>query len=191
MVIFFVDNSGSSGVQSKISHINGMTNTLQSVINLPNGRIQNLISEIMMFMQLLQNTKEADSYIYKVSGQGTLTKTIVLRGIVSASDLRIYKGKFYFTSGAKIYSMDINADNPPTSPLLLHLLNNRDGFFTGFNIIDDKIFTAESDQYEDTSTVHVYTLTGHLLKLLLLEEEHLVCIKTKLLIIYKIFFKLY
>ncbi|KUG13904.1 MULTISPECIES: YncE family protein [Elizabethkingia] len=156
----FVDNSGSSGIQSKISYINGMTNTLQSVINLPNGRIQNLISENNDVYAIASKYKEADSYIYKVSGQGTLTKTIVLRGIASASDLRIYKGKFYFTSGAKIYSMDINADNPPAAPLFTTSLNNRDGFFTGFNIIDDKIFTAESDQYEDTSTVHVYTLTG-------------------------------
>ncbi|AKH94548.1 YncE family protein [Elizabethkingia anophelis] len=156
----FVENSPALSDKSKISYINGMTNTLQSVINIPNGRILNLISENNDVYAIASKYKEADSYIYKVSGQGTLTKTIVLRGIASASDLRIYKGKFYFTSGAKIYSMDINADNPPTAPLFTTSLNNRDGFFTGFSIIDDKIFTAESDQYEDTSTVHIYSLTG-------------------------------
>ena len=156
----FVSNSLLPSKRKTISYINGNTNTLQSIITVPYEGIQDIISDNNKVYSICSNYRLADSYIYIISDAGILTKTITLKGIKNASDLRIYNGRFYFTAGPQIYSMDMNADNGPSAPLLSTSLNNRDGFFTGFNIIDDKIITAESDQYENTSTVHVYNLAG-------------------------------
>ncbi|AQX10621.1 hypothetical protein BAY32_15745 [Elizabethkingia ursingii] len=159
----FVQNA-SFGFGNKISYVNGSTNNLQSEVTIPNGQIQNIIANSNNLYVMASDASAADSYIYTLSDSGMITKTTVLKGISQASKLRIDSGKFYFATGVKVYAMDMNATNTPTTPVITASASDQYSGLYGFDVIDGKIYTADSNKFTANSTVTVYSSTGNILK---------------------------
>jgi len=153
----FVQNA-SFGFGNKITYINTSTNNVQSTITLPSGNINKIISNNQNVYAIAAGT--ADSYIYQISSTGSITKTTTLTGIANATNLEISNGKFYFSSGKNVYAMDMSATGVPTSPLFT-VANSVDNFSAlyGFSVINDKIFTSDSNGFTQASKIVVYSAT--------------------------------
>lgn len=161
----FVQNA-SYGYGNKITYINTFTNEVQDIINLPNGNITKMIANNQNVYALAANT--TDSYIYQISNTGAVTKTTTLTGIADAKNLEISNGKFYFSSGTKVYAMDMAATTAPTSPLFT-VASSVDPYsdLYGFSVINDKIFTSDSNGFTAGSKIVIYSaVSGTIIKTL-------------------------
>ena len=156
----FVQNA-SFGFGNKISYIDTSNNTVKSQITLPNGQINKMISNNSNVYAISAGT--VDSYIYQISSGGTITKTIVLAGISSATNLQISDSKYFFSSENKIYAMDTKTEVLPTAPLITVPSNSYSTLY-GFNVVDGKIFTSDAKDFTASSLVTVYKTDGSLLK---------------------------
>lgn len=155
----FVQNA-SYGFGNKITYINTSTNDIQSVITLPDGDINKTISNNNNVYAIAAGT--TDSYIYQINSAGSIVKTTTLTGISNGTNLEIEGNKFYFTSGNKVYSMDMNATTVPTSPLFT-VTDNSFSTLYGFNVVDGKIFTSDANGFTQDSKISVYSTSGVLL----------------------------
>lgn len=158
----FVQNA-SFGFGNKITYINTSTNDIQSTITLPNGNINKIISNNQNVYAIAAGT--TDSYIYQISSTGNITKTTTLTGIANGTNLEISNGKFYFSSGKNVYAMDMTATTAPTSPLFT-VANSVDNFSAlyGFSVINDKIFTSDSNGFTQASKIVVYSTSGTIIR---------------------------
>lgn len=154
----FVQNA-SFGFGNKITYINTLTNEIQDVITVPDGNINKTISSSNSVYVIAGGT--TDSYIYQISSSGNIVKTTTLTGISNASNLEIYGNNFYFTSGNKVYSMNMNATTAPTSPLFT--ISATDLY--GFNVINGGIFISDANGFTQDSEIRVYSLTGSVIKI--------------------------
>lgn len=121
-----------------------------------------------------ESFEEEDGILY-VLGAGKLSKinlsnnqvasTITLPEALtySAQDLTIEDNKLYFTAGASVYTMALNATVVPTTPLLTYNSTSEYGVMYGFNVEDDKIYIADGGDFSSDSKVYTYSLTGTLL----------------------------
>lgn len=159
----FVQHS-SYGYGNKISYINGSSATVQSEITVPNGQIQNIISDNSNLYAITSDASSADSYIYQYSSTGALVKTTTLTGIANAANLNLDNGKFYFNSGMKIYSMDVNSSTVPATLLVTATESSAYSGLYGFKVIDGKIFTSDANGFTADSKITVYSSTGSVLK---------------------------
>lgn len=150
----FVQNA-SYGTGNKISYIKD--NNLQSTITVPNGQINKIISDGSQVHVVSADT--TDSYIYQISNTGSITKTITLTGITKATNLELYGGSYYFSSGNKIYAMPTTSNTVPTSPIITVTSNSYSTLY-GFNVIDGKIFTSDANGFTQDSKVTVYATNG-------------------------------
>ncbi|WP_244140758.1 YncE family protein [Kaistella flava (ex Peng et al. 2021)] len=156
----FVQNA-SYGSGKKITIINPTSNTIEKEVIIPNGNIQKTISTGGSVYTIASTT--TDSYIYKLSPTGAISSTTTLTGIANATNLEIDGSKFYFTSGYKVYSMDITSTAVPTTPVLT-LTDNSWSALYGFSVIDGKIFISNANGFTADSTVEIYSTAGTLLK---------------------------
>ncbi|WP_223605992.1 YncE family protein [Chryseobacterium sp. OSA05B] len=158
----FVQNA-SFGFGNKITYINTSSNDIQSTITLPNGNINKIISNNQNVYAIAGGT--TDSYIYQISSTGSITKTTTLTGIANAKNLEISNGKFYFSSDKKVYTMDMSATTVPTAPLFT-VANSVDNYSAlyGFSVINDKIFTSDSNGFTQASKIVVYSTTGSVIR---------------------------
>ncbi|MEC5171871.1 hypothetical protein [Chryseobacterium nepalense] len=158
----FVQNA-SFGFGNKITYITTSNNEIQSTITIPNGNINKMIASNGTVYAIAAGT--ADSYIYQISNTGSITKTFTLTGISDATNLEIEKGKFYFTSGLKVYAMDLTASTAPTTPLFT-VNNSVDQYSNlyGFSVVNDRIFVSDANGFTEDSKVSVYSTNGSLLK---------------------------
>ncbi|WP_034761295.1 DUF5074 domain-containing protein [Chryseobacterium gregarium] len=158
----FVQNA-SFGFGNKITYITTSNNEAQSSITLPNGNINKMIESNDMVYAIAAGT--SDSYIYQISNTGSITKTYTLTGITNATNLEIEKGKFYFTSGLKVYAMDMTANTAPTAPLF-SVTNSIDPYSNlyGFSVVNDRIFTSDANGFTQDSKISVYSTSGTLIK---------------------------
>lgn len=158
----FVQNA-SFGFGNKITYINTSTNDIQSTITLPNGNINKIISNNQNVYAIAGGT--TDSYIYQISSTGSITKTTTLTGIANAKNLEISNDKFYFSSDKKVYTMDMSATTVPTAPLFT-VANSVDNYSAlyGFTVINDKIFTSDSNGFQQASKIVVYSTTGSVIR---------------------------
>ncbi|WP_312173107.1 hypothetical protein [Chryseobacterium sp.] len=158
----FVQNA-SFGFGNKITYITTSNNEIQSTITIPNGNINKMIASNGTVYAIAAGT--ADSYIYQISNTGSITKTFTLTGISDATNLEIEKGKFYFTSGLKVYAMDLTASTVPTTPLFT-VSNSVDPYSNlyGFSVVNDRIFVSDANGFTEDSKVSVYSTNGSLLK---------------------------
>ncbi|NIF04393.1 hypothetical protein F3J23_02970 [Chryseobacterium sp. Tr-659] len=158
----FVQNA-SFGFGNKITMINTSTNDIQSTITLPNGDISKIISNNQNVYAIAGGT--TDSYIYQISSAGNITKTTTLTGIANAKNIEISNGKYYFTSGKNVYTMDMSATTAPTSPLFT-VANSVDQYSAlyGFSVVNGMIFTSDSNGFTKASTIVVYNTSGSIIK---------------------------
>ncbi|KMQ65450.1 hypothetical protein ACM46_06015 [Chryseobacterium angstadtii] len=158
----FVQNA-SFGFGNKITYINTSTNDIQSVITLPNGNINKIVSSNQNVYAIAAGT--ADSYIYQISSAGSITKTTTLTGIANAKNLEISNGKFYFTSGKNVYTMDMSATTTPTAPLFT-VASSIDQYsdLYGFSVVGDKIFTSDANGFTQDSKIVVYSTSGSIIR---------------------------
>ncbi|SMP24510.1 hypothetical protein [Chryseobacterium profundimaris] len=158
----FVQNA-SFGFGNKITYITTSNNEIQSTITIPNGNINKMIASNGTVYAIAAGT--ADSYIYQISNTGSITKTFTLTGISDATNLEIEKGRFYFTSGLKVYAMDLTASTVPTTPLFT-VSDSVDPYSNlyGFSIVNDRIFVSDANGFTQDSKVSVYSTNGSLLK---------------------------
>ncbi len=158
----FVQNA-SFGFGNKITMINTSTNDVQSTITLPDGNISKIIANNQNVYAIAAGT--TDSYIYQISSTGNITKTTTLTGIANAQNLEISNGNYYFTSGKNVYKMDMTATTTPTSPLFT-VANSVDEYspLYGFSVINDMIFTSDSNGFTQASTIVVYNTSGSVIK---------------------------
>jgi len=159
----FVQNA-SFGFGNKISYINTSTNEVQSEIAVPSGQIQKIVSDNNNVYAIASDFGLVDSYIYQISSTGSITKTTTLTGIENAANLCIDGGKFYFTSGMKIYGMDMNTSAIPSSPIATATQSDAYSGLYGFNVIDGKIFTSDANGFTADSKVTVYDTSGTVIK---------------------------
>lgn len=158
----FVQNS-SYGYGNQISYITPTTNTVASVITLPNGNINKIISNNNSVYAIAYGT--TDSYIYQISSTGNIVNTQTLTGITNATNLQIENGKYYFSSGNKIYSMNIGSTTTPTIPLITAVDGGQYFTLYGFNVVDGKIFASDVKGFTQASEVTVYSAaTGDKIK---------------------------
>ncbi len=161
----FVQNA-SYGYGNKITYINTFTNEVQDVIELPNGDITKMIADNQNVYAIAAGT--ADSYIYQISNTGSVVKTTTLTGIANAKNLEISNGRFYFSSGTKVYAMDMAATTAPASPLFT-VASSVDPYsdLYGFSVINDKIFTSDSNGFTAGSKIVIYSaVSGTIIKTL-------------------------
>lgn len=156
-----VVQNASFGTGKKLTVIDPSTNAVESVVTIPAGNIQKTISNGGNVYTIASTS--TDSYIYKISPAGTLTSTVTLKSIANANNLTIDGSKFYFTSGSKVYAMDMNSTTPPTLPLLTIADNSWSAMY-GFDVIEGKIYISNANGFTADSTVEIYTTTGNLLK---------------------------
>lgn len=154
----FVQNA-SYGYGNKITYIKG--DAVQSVITLPDGQLNKIVTTGANVYAI--SADSANSYIYNISSNGTILKTITIAGIPDATNLEVSSGKFYFTSKNKIYSMDIASSETPKTPIIT-VTNNSFSTLYGFNVINDKIYTSDANGFTAASKISVYSLGGVLLK---------------------------
>lgn len=159
----FVQNS-SYGYGNKITLINSGTNDLQTTITVPNGQVQKIVSDNNNVYAIASDTALSDSYIYQISSSGSITNTTTLTGIANATHLNLDNGKFYFSSGMKIYSMDMSATTVPTAPILTAVETAPYSGLYGLSVIDGKIFTADANNFTANSKITVYNSSGAIIK---------------------------
>ncbi len=130
-----------------ITLIKSSTNSVDKVITLPDsGIVKDLISFDGAAYAL--SSTATDSYIYKISGDGTYTTTKI-SGIGNVQKLRAEAGNFYFIDGGnKVYSKNIvSATAAPktlfTAPASVYGFN----VFNGGIFISNASFTGQSNSY--------------------------------------------
>ncbi|MDR2206195.1 MAG: hypothetical protein LBE36_08595 [Flavobacteriaceae bacterium] len=161
----FVQNA-SFGFGNKISAISTSDNTVLFEISVPNGQIQKTISENGSLYAIASDAVLADSYIYQISPtDGNILKTITLSGISNAMNLCIDGGNFYFTSGMKIYEMNMNATEIPVNPIVTASESQEFSGLFGFNVIGGKIFTSDANGFTADSKITVYNTSGSVIKI--------------------------
>ncbi len=158
----FVQNA-SFGSGNKITIINPTSNTVESEVIVPNGNIQKTISTGGNIYTIASTS--TDSYIYKFSPAGAISSTITLPGIANGNNLEADGNKFFFTSGAKVYSMDMSSTTTPTNPIIT-LSDNSWSALYGFSAINGKIYISNANGFTADSTVEIYSTAGALLKTL-------------------------
>lgn len=158
----FVQNA-SFGFGNKISYITTSNNEVQSTITLPSGNINKMIAYNQSVYAIATGT--TDSYVYKISSTGAITQTYTLTGITDATNLEIEKGKMYFSSGLKVYAMDLTATTAPSTPLFT-VVNSVDPYSNlyGFSVVNDRIFVSDANGFTEDSKITVYSTTGSVLK---------------------------
>ena len=156
----FVQNA-SFGSGNKITIINPTSNTVEKEVTVPNGNIKKTISTGGNVYTIASTS--TDSYIYKLSPTGAISSTITLTGIANGNNLEIDGMKFFFSSGAKVYSMDLSSTEVPTTPVLT-LTDNSWSALYGFSVIDGKIYISNANGFTADSTVEIYSTAGTLLK---------------------------
>ena len=156
----FVQNA-SFGSGKKITIINPTSNTVEKEVTVPNGNIKKTISTGGNVYTIASTS--TDSYIYKLSPTGAISSTITLTGIANGNNLEIDGTKFFFSSGAKVYSMDLSSTVIPTTPVLT-LNDNSWSALYGFSVIDGKIYISNANGFTADSTVEIYSTAGTLLK---------------------------
>ena len=156
----FVQNA-SFGSGKKITIINPTSNTVEKEVTVPNGNIKKTISTGGNVYTIASTS--TDSYIYKLSPTGAISSTITLTGIANGNNLEIDGTKFFFSSGAKVYSMDLSSTVIPTTPVLT-LTDNSWSALYGFSVIDGKIYISNANGFTADSTVEIYSTAGTLLK---------------------------
>ena len=156
----FVQNA-SFGSGNKITIINPTANTVEKEVTVPNGNIKKTISTGGNVYTIASTS--TDSYIYKLSPTGAISSTITLTGIANGNNLEIDGTKFFFSSGAKVYSMDLSSTVIPTTPVLT-LTDNSWSALYGFSVIDGKIYISNANGFTADSTVEIYSTAGTLLK---------------------------
>ena len=156
----FVQNA-SFGSGNKITIINPTSNTVEKEVTVPNGNIKKTISTGGNVYTIASTS--TDSYIYKLSPTGAISSTTTLTGIANGNNLEIDGTKFFFSSGAKVYSMDLSSTVIPTTPVLT-LTDNSWSALYGFSVIDGKIYISNANGFTADSTVEIYSTAGTLLK---------------------------
>lgn len=156
-----VVQNASFGSGKKLTFINPSSNIVESEVLVPNGNIQKTISNGGNVYTIASTS--TDSYIYKLSSTGTITSTITLTGIANATNLEIDGSKLFFSSGSKVYSMDVTSTTVPTTPILT-LTDNSWSALYGFGVIDGKIYISNANGFTADSTVEIYSTAGNLLK---------------------------
>lgn len=156
-----VVQNASFGSGKKLTFINPTSNIVEAEILLPNGNIEKTISHGGNVYTIASTS--TDSYIYKLSSTGTITSTVTLTGISKGKNLEIDGSKFYFTSGSKVYAMDMSSTTVPTTPIIT-LTDTSWSAFYGFGVIDGKIYISNANGFTADSTVEIYSTTGSLLK---------------------------
>lgn len=156
-----VVQNASFGSGKKLTFINPSSNIVESEVLVPNGNIQKTISNGGNVYTIASTS--TDSYIYKLSSTGTITSTITLTGISNATNLEIDGSKLFFSSGSKVYSMDVTSTTVPTTPILT-LTDNSWSALYGFGVIDGKIYISNANGFTADSTVEIYSTAGNLLK---------------------------
>lgn len=157
----YVQNA-SFGVGNEITYITTSNDEIQSTITVPDGDIKKMIVSGETVYAIAAGT--ADSYIYQISPTG-VTKTYTLTGIADATNLEIENGKFYFTSGLKVYTMNVTATTSPSAPLFT-VANSVDPYSNlyGFSVVDDKIFVSDANGFTEDSKITVYSKSGLVLR---------------------------
>ncbi|MCT2561520.1 YncE family protein [Chryseobacterium herbae] len=152
----FVQNA-SGGYGNKITYVNTTSNSIQSEITVPNGDINRTIS-FNSNVYAIAGTA-TNSYIYKISNTGALipAETKTLTGIPNATNLQIDNGKFYFSSGNKVYTMSMTSSTVPTTPLLTAVDGGPYNTLYGFSVIDGRIFTSDIKGFTEDSEITVYS----------------------------------
>lgn len=156
-----VVQNASFGSGKKLTFIDPVSNIVESEVLVPNGNIQKTISNGGNVYTIASTS--TDSYIYKLSSTGTITSTITLSGIADAKNLEIDGSKFYFSSGSKIYTMDMSSTTVPTTPIIT-LADNSWSALYGFGVIDGKIYISNANGFTEDSTVEIYSTSGTLIK---------------------------
>lgn len=156
-----VVQNASFGSGKKLTFINPTTNTIESELIIPNGNIQKTVSNGGNIYTIASTS--TDSYIYKVTPAGAISSTINLTGIANAMNLEIDGTKFFFSSGSKVYTMEMNSTVVPTTPIIT-LADTSWSALYGFNVIDGKIYISNANGFTADSTVDIYSTTGTVLK---------------------------
>ncbi|WP_313504113.1 YncE family protein [Kaistella carnis] len=156
-----VVQNASFGSGKKLTFIDPVSNIVESEVLVPNGNIQKTISNGGNVYTIASTS--TDSYIYKLSSTGTITSTITLSGIADAKNLEIDGSKIYFTSGSKIYTMDVSSTTVPTTPIIT-LADNSWSALYGFGVIEGKIYISNANGFTEDSTVEIYSTSGTLIK---------------------------
>ncbi|REC63480.1 hypothetical protein DRF65_05120 [Chryseobacterium pennae] len=141
-----------------ITVVNPSTMVNPTTITLPaKGIIKDLIAYKGIAYVLVADT--TDSYIYKINSAAGNYTTTTLTSIPNVQKLRAYNNEFFFiTDTRKIYEKPIVA-GAPIMPVATAV-----GNVYGFDVIDGKIFAAETNFTED-GKVNVYdALSGTLVK---------------------------
>lgn len=158
----FVQNA-TYGFGTTLTKINTTTNEIDGTpVSIPNGNINKTIAYNNNVYVIATGT--TDSYIYEISPAGTITKNITLSNVANATNLQIDGGKFFYSSTNKIYSMDMNATEAPTAPIITAVDGGQYLTLYGFNVLEGRIFTSDVKGFTQASEISVYTTSGTFIK---------------------------
>lgn len=102
------------------------------------------------------------SEIHMISGL-TVSKTVSSNAVTSARYAVIDNNNFYFVSANNVYKTSLQLTSFPETKVL-SVEENGFSTFYGFNVIDNKVYSADAKGFTDNGVVSIYDLNGALLK---------------------------
>lgn len=155
----FVQNAA-WGRGNQITVISSSTHAVSSTITLPEGQLNKIVSRDGLVYAIAGG--KDNSYVYQISSDGKISKTVTLKGIVNANNLEVDASNFYFTSGVNVYVMPKASTSVPAPAFTVS--NTGWSALYAFNVIDGKIYTSDASGFTQDSKVSVYSAAGTLLK---------------------------
>lgn len=147
------------GNGNTIEVIDPSTNTIVQSITLEDG-LQSIRTAGNFAYALTSNS--TGTTLYKIdAATNTIVGQIKNSSITDAGKLALDDSNAYIKSGLNVYQIPLSMSTFPTTPLFTG--QGTDSFgsgFYGFNVIDNKIYQINANDYTDPSSVHRYSVNG-------------------------------
>lgn len=157
----FVMN-GAYGSGNEVTVINAVTNTVSTTITVEEG-INSIEEKNGIVYALCGNVNRTK--LFKINSTTNNATSIETTTLKDARNMDIDGNKIYYTKGAGVYSMNLNAASFTETPLF-SVTDNSFSTFYGFGVIDGRIYSGDANGFSQDGIVTVYSSTGTVLKTL-------------------------
>ncbi len=152
--------NGVYGGGNTITVVNPQSDNTMSVITVENG--VNSIEEKNGFVYALCGNSDR-SKLFKIDTKTDTATSFESTVIKKALNMDIDGDRIYYTQGAGVYAMALNATTFSETPLF-SVIDNSWSTFYGFNVIDGKIYSADANGFTAAGIVKIFSVTGTELK---------------------------
>ena len=152
--------NGAYGSGNTVTVVNPQSNNAMRIITVENG--VNSIEEKNGFVYALCGNSDR-SKLFKIDTKTDTATSFESTVIKKALNMDIDGDRIYYTQGAGVYAMALNATTFSETPLF-SVIDNSWSTFYGFNVIDGKIYSADANGFTAAGIVKIFSATGTELK---------------------------